>query len=79
MRTKPCKDVGKEPYGGSPLFRENQSLRETQRMITVLLVGNGKNTNYLPLPLLIFFSLSCDGNVATLQRAFLVHLLYAMA
>jgi len=28
MRTKPCKDVGKEPHGGSPLFRENQSLRD---------------------------------------------------
>lgn len=27
----------------------------------------------------LFFSLSCDGNVVTLQRAFLAHLLYALA
>jgi hypothetical protein len=44
--------MGKDLHGGTPLFRE------TQCMIAVLLVGNGKNTNYLPLPLLIFFSLS---------------------
>jgi hypothetical protein len=71
---KPCIDIGKELHGGTPLFRK------TQCMIAVLLVGDGKNTNYLHLPLLIFFfSLSRDGNVVTLQRAFLAHLQYALA
>lgn len=37
--------MGKELHGGTPLSRENQC------MITVLLVENAKNTNYLPLPL----------------------------
>ena len=58
MWTKPCKDMRKEPHGGTPMFRENQSLIETQCMITVLPMGNGKNTNYLPLPLLNCFFLS---------------------
>jgi hypothetical protein len=79
MWTKPWKDMHKGLNGGTPMFRENQSLMETQCMITVLPVGNGKNTNYLPLPLLNCFFLSCDENVVTLQRAFLAHLLYALA
>ena len=58
MWTKPCKEIGKELHEGTPLFRENQSLRETQCMITVPLVGKGKNKNYLPFPLLNFFFLS---------------------
>jgi hypothetical protein len=72
MWTKPCKDMGKELHGGSPLFRE------TQRMISV--AGGEWEEQKLPSPPPFnFFSLSCDGNVATLQRAFLTHLLYAMA
>jgi len=42
MWTKPCKDMGKELHGGSPLFRE------TQRMISV--AGGEWEEQKLPSP-----------------------------